>query len=182
MTLQADTDLLTRVARGDQLAFAALYDELAPKVYGLARRVLRDPAHAEEVAHEVMIEIWRTAPRFDPATGSVTGWVVAVAHRRAVDRVRSQSPAAERARRIAATSAETPYDQVADAASRSEGRQVRRCLGSLSRLQREALTLAYYGGHTYREVADLLGTALPTVTARMRDGLRRLRDELAGTP
>lgn len=177
MTLQTEADLLTRVARGDQRAFAALYDQLAPRVYGLARRVLRDRALAEEVAREVMLEVWRTAPRFDQARGSVASWVLTIAHRRAVDRVRSEQASADRLRRIAATSAETPYDQVAETATGNlDGRRVRRCLGALTRLQREAITLAYYGGHTYREVADLLGTALPTVQTRMRDGLIRLRD------
>ncbi|MDG4804967.1 ECF RNA polymerase sigma factor SigK [Micromonospora sp. WMMD980] len=175
---RAETDdLLRAVARGDEAAFERLYALISPRVYGLARRVLRDPAQAEEVAQEVLVEVWRTAARFDPARGSATSWVFTIAHRRAVDRVRSEQAGAERARRVAAGSAETPYDEVAEeAAARLERQQVRHCLDALTEVQREAITLAYYGGHSYREVAGLLDTALPTVKTRMRDGLIRLRD------
>ncbi|MFC0005955.1 ECF RNA polymerase sigma factor SigK [Micromonospora siamensis] len=170
-------DLLRAVARGDEAAFERLYAVVSPRVYGLARRVLRDPAQAEEVAQEVLVEVWRTAARFDPARGSATSWVFTIAHRRAVDRVRSEQAGAERTRKVAAGSAETPYDEVAEeAAARLERQQVRRCLTELTEVQREAITLAYYGGHSYREVAGLLDTALPTVKTRMRDGLIRLRD------
>ena len=170
-------ELLPRVARGDERAFAELYDLVSARVYGLIRRVLRDPAQSEEVAQEVMVEVWRNAGRFDPARGSATAWVFTIAHRRAVDRVRAEQAGVERVRRVAAVSAETPYDDVVEAATaRIEQQQVRRCLDGLTDLQREAITLAYYGGNSYREVADLLGTALPTIKTRMRDGLIRMRD------
>jgi RNA polymerase sigma-70 factor (ECF subfamily) len=170
-------ELLRLVARGDESAFNTLYDLLAPRVYGLARRVLRDPAQAEEVAQEALVEVWRTAPRFDPTRGSATAWVLTITHRRAVDRVRAVQASADRERRVAMSSAETPYDDVVEeATARLDQQQVRRCLQTLTNLQREALTLAYYGGHTYREVADLLDTALPTIKTRMRDGLIRMRD------
>jgi RNA polymerase sigma-70 factor, ECF subfamily len=173
-------ELLKAVARGDDTAFARLYDLLAPRVFGLARRVLRDPAQAEEMAQEVLVEVWRTAPRFDPARGSGLSWVLTIAHRRTVDRVRSEQASTDRLQKVAAASTQIPYDEVTDkVTSRLECQQVRRCLEGLTQLQREAITLAYYGGHTYREVSTLLDIALPTVKTRMRDGLIRLRDCLS---
>jgi RNA polymerase sigma-70 factor, ECF subfamily len=170
-------ELLRLVARGDEAAFNSLYELLSPRVFGLARRVLRDPAQAEEVAQEALVEVWRNAPRFDPARGSATAWVLTITHRRAVDRVRAAQASADRERRVAMASAETPYDDVVEeATARLDQQQVRRCLQSLTELQREAITLAYYRGHTYREVADLLGAGLPTIKTRMRDGLIRMRD------
>jgi RNA polymerase sigma-70 factor (ECF subfamily) len=175
-------DLLSRVGRGDEQAFTALYDLVSARVYGLIKRVLRDPAQAEEVAQEVMVQVWRTSARFDRAKGSATAWIFTIAHRRAVDRVRAEQAGAERVRKVAATSAETPFDDVVETATaRIEQQQVRRCLGGLTDLQREAITLAYYGGRSYREVAEMLGAALPTIKTRMRDGLIRMRDCLGVT-
>src|SRR5215469_622124 len=133
--------LLARVARGDQAAFATVYDHAATQVFGLVLRVVRDPAQSEEVTQEVMLEVWRTASRFDLHRGSAMAWLMTVAHRRAVDRVRSGLAAAQR---------------------------VRRCLVSMSDLQRESVTLAYYGDYTYREVAGLLGVAVGSVKTRMQ--------------
>lgn len=167
--------LLSRVARGDDRAFEQLYNMVSARVYGLARRILRDPAQAEEVAQEVLIEVWRNATRFDRTKGSATGWIFTIAHRRAVDRVRSEQAGADRMKRVATI--ETPYDDVVEeATSRLEKTQVRRCLAGLTEIQREAITMAYYGGYTYREVADLLKIGLPAIKTRMRDGLIRLRD------
>jgi RNA polymerase sigma-70 factor, ECF subfamily len=172
--------LLRAVARGDDASFARLYDLLPPRVFGLARRVLRDPAQAEEMAQEVLVEVWRTANRFDPERGSGLSWVLTIAHRRTVDRVRSEQSSTDRMQKVAAASAQIPYDEVADqVGSRLERQQVRRCLDALTELQRESITMAYYGGHTYREVSTLLDIALPTVKTRMRDGLIRLRDCLS---
>jgi RNA polymerase sigma-70 factor, ECF subfamily len=170
-------ELLRAVAQGDEAAFGRLYDMVSPRVYGLVRRVLRDPAQAEEVAQEVLVEVWRTAARFDPARGSATSWVFTIAHRRAVDRVRSEQASTERTIRTGAASIDTAYDVVADeVAGRLERQQVRHCLDDLTELQRQAVTLAYYQGHSYPQVAELVGAPLPTVKSRMRDGLIRLRD------
>lgn len=170
-------ELLRQVARGDEQAFEALYDQVSARVYGLAKRVLRDPAQAEEVAQEALVEVWRTAARFDATRGSATSWILTITHRRAVDRVRSAQAGVERERRVAARSVDTPYDDVVEEVTASlEQQQVRRCLTGLTALQREAITLAYYDGFTYREVAEKLQTALPTIKTRMRDGLIRLRD------
>jgi RNA polymerase sigma-70 factor, ECF subfamily len=167
--------LLTRVARGDQDAYAAVYDRTAGQVLGLVRTVVRDPAQSEEVVQEVLLDVWRSASRYDAELGSAKAWVMTLAHRRAVDRVRSEQKAAERELRVASSA--VAYDEVAEAVeTRLDRERVRRCLGSLTELQRESVTLAYYGGYTYREVAGLLGVAVGTVKTRMRDGLIRLRD------
>lgn len=177
----ADLDaLLLAVARGDEAAYEAVYDLTSASVLGIARKVLRDPAQAEEVMQEVMLDVWRRASAFDPALGTGTTWVMTLAHRRAVDRVRSERSHASR--EIRAARAVIDYDEVAEAVEASLDRErVRRCLGSLTTLQRECVNLAYYGGYTYAEVAGLLGVPAGTVKTRMRDGLIRLRDCL-GVP
>ena len=167
--------LLAKVARGDEAAFAAVYDQVGALVFGLARRIVKDPAQSEEVTQEVLLEVWRSASRFDPVQGSARSWLMTMAHRRAIDRVRSAQAATERDARAAL--AATDYDVVVEEVeSRLEAQRVRRCLETLTELQRESVTLAYYGGYTYREVAGLLGVAIGTVKTRMRDGLIRMRD------
>ncbi|MDJ0382468.1 ECF RNA polymerase sigma factor SigK [Streptomyces sp. G-G2] len=168
---------MARVAQGDQDAFAALYDVIAGPVFGIVLKVLRDRAQSEEVTQEVMIEIWRGAARYQPAQGSVMTWTATLAHRRAVDRVRSAQAAAHRDHNDAVGAQVRPFDEVSEQVeTRLESEQVRRCLRRLTDLQRETVTLAYYQGLTYREVAETLGTPLPTIKTRMRDGLIRLRD------
>lgn len=170
-------ELMGRVALGDQQAFAAVFEAVSGPVLGLVRTVLRDSAQSEEVAQEVLVEVWRTAARYQPARGSVMTWVLMLAHRRAVDRVRSEQAASNREQRAARLEHAAAYDEVVEQVeSRLEREQVRRCLRGLTELQRQSVTLAYYRGLTYREVAELLAVPLGTVKARMRDGLIRLRD------
>jgi RNA polymerase sigma-70 factor (ECF subfamily) len=170
------------VAKGDQQAYAELYRRMSAQIYGLVRRVLRDPAQSEEVAQEVLLAVWRTASRFDETQGSATAWVMTMAHRRAVDRVRSEQATADRHHRFGTREVEPDYDSVSDTVqTQLEREAVRGCLDSLTDLQRESITLAYYSGCTYREVAERLGQPLGTVKTRMRDGLIRLRDCLGAT-
>lgn len=170
-------DLLALVARGDEAAFERLYDHVSGSVFGLIRRVVRDQAQSEEVFQEVMLEVWRTATRFDPGKGSANTWILTLTHRRAVDRVRSAQAATHREEHVARLDTTRPFDEVSEQVNgRLEQRQVRRCLGNLTDLQRESVLLAYYQGYSYPEVASLLGLPLGTVKTRMRDGLIRLRD------
>lgn len=172
--------LLRRTALGHPDAFDELYTLFASRVYGIARRVVRDPGQAEEVAQEVFLEVWRRASRFDPTRGSAATWIMTLAHSRAVDRVRSSQSAADREVRAARADPEREVDSVSEAVEdRWERAAVRHCLSTLTHLQRESVTMAYYRGYSYPEVAQLLGAPLPTVKTRMRDGLIRLRDCLA---
>ncbi len=169
--------LLALVARGDEGAFEQLYDLVAPAVHGICLQVVRDPAQAEEVTQEVLVEAWRTASRFDAGKGSVRAWIVTMARRRAVDRVRSAQAASDRDVVAGFRGMDRDHDSVSETVEvRLEQQQVRRCLGGLTELQREAVTLAFYRGHTHREVSDLLQVPLGTVKTRLRDGLIRLRD------
>ncbi|MYR95705.1 sigma-70 family RNA polymerase sigma factor [Streptomyces sp. SID8374] len=170
-------ELMVLVARGDQDAFARVYDAVSGPVLGLVRSVLRDPAQSEEVAQEVLVEVWRTAPRFQAARGSAMNWVLTLAHHRAVDRVRSAEASAAREHKAALLDRTPAFDEVSEQVeTRLEREQVRRCLRTLSELQRQSVTLAYYRGLTYREVAELLTVPLGTIKTRLRDGLIRLRD------
>lgn len=171
--------LLGRVARGDAVAFEALYDELSAAVFGLARRVVRDPTRAEDVTQEVFLEVWRKAARFDSSLGKAKTWVLTIAHRRAVDAVRRSESHKRQDQR--GTTDEVSFDEPADTLIAAEEHgAVRECLETLTALQLESVRLAYFNGYTYNEVATLLEKPLPTVKTRMRDGLIRLRDCLEG--
>lgn len=176
------TALMMRVMAGDERAFAALYDSLAPLVYGVCLKVIRNPAQADEVAQEVFVELWRTARRFDPHRASVTTWAAVIAHRRAVDRVRAESSRDRRDDQAIQQSPTTVADIATEVVDGIDRRRVARALGSLTSVQRDAVELAFYGGHTHAEIAGLLDVPLGTVKTRIRDGLIRLRDALGERP
>ncbi|MEZ0577645.1 ECF RNA polymerase sigma factor SigK [Nocardioides sp. MH1] len=171
--------LLQQSARGDRAAFAALYDGTASRVHGLVLRVVRDPAQAEEVTQEAFLEIWRTASRFDPARGGALSWMMTIAHRKAVDRVRSAEASSRRDTTYQQQNQTIDHDATADAAQASlEARRVRAAVAQLTDVQREAIQLAYFGGYTHTEVAALLDLPVGTAKTRIRDGLIRLRDTI----
>jgi RNA polymerase sigma-70 factor (ECF subfamily) len=174
----ADLDaLLRRVAQRDVEAFASFYDHTRARVFGLVTRVLRDPGYSEETTQEVYLQVWQNATNYNPSAGSPLAWLMTLAHRRAVDRVRSEQAASQRESRYGAANVETPADRVAEAVIHlDEKRQVTQCLDSLTDAQRECIQLAYYEGLTYVQVSDRLAANLATIKSRMRDGIRGLRN------
>lgn len=169
--------LLRRVAHHDSEAFAALYDATRSRVYGMVTRVLRDRGYSEETTQDVYLQVWRTAESYDPASGSALAWLLTLAHRRAVDRVRSEQAASQRDSRYGAATVERETDHVVDAVISGEERQrVTSCLDGLTGVQRECIELAYYQGLTYVQVSERLSANLATVKSRMRDALRGLRN------
>ena len=177
--VDAAGDLLLRVADGDQAAFAALYDMLSPRAFGLILRVLVDRSQSEEVLQEVFLEIWQSAARFAPNKGQGRSWVLTIAHRRAVDRVRSSQASTDRDVKAGFRDIGVAHDGVAEEVElRIEGQRVSQALAALPDPQREAITLAYFGGYSQSEIAALVGAPLGTVKTRMRDGLSRLRVEM----
>lgn len=172
-------ELLQLVAGGDQAAFTRLYDMLSARVFGLILRVLVDRAQSEEVLQEVFLEVWQSAARFAPNKGQGRSWVLTMAHRRAVDRVRSSQSSTDRDVRAGFRDMGVPHDGVAEQVElRIEGRRVATALAALPDAQREAITLAYYGGYSQSEIAALVGAPLGTIKTRMRDGLSRLRTSM----
>ena len=171
--------LLRRCALGDEAAFGQVYDLTARRVYGLVLRVVRDPAQAEEVTQEVYLQAWRTAARYDETKGSALAWLMTLAHRRAVDRVRAAEAASRQDTTYHQHMHAVPHDATAEAAESSlEARRVRTALTQLTTVQREALELAYFGGYTHTEVATMLDLPVGTAKTRIRDGLIRLRDAM----
>lgn len=174
--------LLRRAATGDETAFAELYDAVSPRLFGLVRRVVRDPAQSEEVTQEVFLEIWRHSARFDPSKGGAMSWMLTIAHRKAVDRVRAAEAARSRDEGYGASTQEVTHDSTAEAVvERLDAERVHRALGTLTPVQRQALELAYLSGYTHTEVASMLDLPLGTAKTRIRDGLIRLRDTLGVT-
>ena len=172
-------ELLRLSSRGDEQAFARLYDATSARVFGLAVRVVRDPAQAEEVTQESFLEIWRTASRFDPERGSALSWLLTITHRKAVDRVRSAEAATRRDATYHEQNQPVEHDSTAEAAHASlEAHRVRGALATLTEVQREAVGLAYLGGYTHTEVATMLDLPVGTAKTRIRDGLIRLRDAM----
>ena len=170
---------LKAASRGDQQAFARVYDATSSKVHGLILRVLRNPAMAEEVSQECYLEIWRQSSRYEPDRGSALAWMLTIAHRRAVDRIRAVEASDRRDVHYEQASRSVEHDSTAEAAeSRMEAHRVRAALQGLTEAQREAIELAYFGGYTHTEVASMLDLPLGTAKTRIRDGLIRLRDTM----
>ncbi|KRE54763.1 RNA polymerase subunit sigma [Phycicoccus sp. Soil748] len=173
------SELLRACALGDESAFARLYDAVSSRVYGLVLRVVRDPAQSEEVAQEALLDIWRTSARFDPERGSAVSWMLTIAHRKAVDRVRSAQASTDREDSYGSRNQERSFDQTVETVERRlDAQRVRNAMDVLTDTQRKAVELAYFGGYTHTEVASLLGVPLGTAKTRIRDGLIRLRDTL----
>jgi RNA polymerase sigma-70 factor (ECF subfamily) len=174
--------LLELVGTGDQAAFSALYDQVAPRLLGLVRRLIQDHAQSEEVTQEVFLEIWQTAPRYSPEKGSALSWMFTLAHRRAVDRIRAAQASRDRDVRIGIRDHVQEAESVTEIVEvRIEHERVTKALAELTDLQRQAVTLAYYGGFSHREVAEQLSVPIGTVKTRLRDGMIRLRDALGVT-
>lgn len=175
-------ELIQRCADGDHAAFTRLYDMLSARAFGLILRVLVDRAQSEEVLQEVFLEVWQSASAFTPKKGQGRSWVLTIAHRRAVDRVRSSQASSDRDVRAGYREMASQPEGVAEQVElRIEGRRVARALSSLPEAQREAITLAYYGGYSQSEIAALVGAPLGTIKTRMRDGLSRLRGAMGVT-
>jgi RNA polymerase sigma-70 factor (ECF subfamily) len=170
-------DLLHRSGLGDEAAFAEFYDATSARAYGLALRVVRNPAHAEEVAQEAYLDAWRSSARYDAGRGSAVGWFLTIVHRKAVDRVRSVEAATARDEGWNRETAPVDHDQTVESAHASlEAARVRGAVATLTDVQRQAVELTYFGGYTHTEVAALLDVPLGTAKTRIRDGLIRLRD------
>ena len=186
---QDDLELVRRLQAGDRTAVVDLYERFRRPAFALARRVLGDDTMAEDVLQDVFLSVWRDPWAYERGRGSFASWLLAVVHHKAVDAVRREE---SQRRRTAQAGDElmlaepmATRDVEEDAWSRVVAEQVRSALGALTAPQREALTLAYYGGYTQREVAALTGAPLGTVKTRMLAGMRRLKEELgrlAGGP
>lgn len=168
--------LLTEIAAGNRESFARFYDLTCDRVFGMALKVLRDRGFAQDTTQEVFLQVWQDARRFDAARGSAVTWVIMLAHRRAVDRVRTENACIHRESTHAARHQIGPVDYVSDEViDRMDRAAVHDRMTQLTAAQREAIELAFFNGCTYQEVANVLGVALPTIKSRIRDGLIRMR-------
>jgi RNA polymerase sigma-70 factor (ECF subfamily) len=173
-----DVGLVIAVARYDADAFAEAYRRHAGAVFGLAQRLLWELALAEELVQEIFLRLWEHPERFDPARGSLRSFLLMDAHARCVDRIRSDSRRKEREERSARADMVSEYDLDLEAHDLDIAEQVREVMSSLSDGERRAIELAYFGGHTYREVARILDQPEGTIKSRIRTGLTRLRAQL----
>jgi RNA polymerase sigma factor (sigma-70 family) len=172
----SDEALVLLAARSEQSALAELYDRYARPAYGLALRILRDEALAEDAVQEAFLSLWRTASRFVPERGKASTWILTLVHRKAVDIVRREQ---RRRMDVLAEEAEAPTGGADDEAwLRLQRERVQHALRQLPDQQREAIELAYYGGFTQSELAERLGQPLGTIKSRMFGGLARLRELL----
>lgn len=179
----SDHAVLVSVAQGDTAAFARLYDRFAAPVYGLCRRILRDDDYAEDATLQALLDVWRSAPRYDPSRANPLTWALTIAHRRAVDHVRALRAATQHEARAVSHGYTPTVDTVIDTVlARAEHQQLHAGLAALTARQREALEIIYYQGHTHTEAAALLGIPLGTVETRTRDTLRSLRTTMVDAP
>jgi len=176
-------ELLARIATGDREAFGRFYDAYAPLAFGLIRRILPQPGDAEDVLQEVFWEIWRLAPRYEPARGAPAAWVLTRARSRAIDRLRSLRRREEvGVESIDVAAAPSRTERADDPSSRVPDRElVRGAMGALVPAQREVIELAFFGGMTHTEIAARLRQPLGTVKTRMRSALKHMREQLART-
>ena len=175
----SDAQLVTSIARYSEVALAEAYRRHGGAVYGLAKRVLQNPADAEDVTQEVFLRLWNQPDRFDASRGSLRSFLLAQAHGRAVDAVRSTSSRRQREARDALRTAGAAYDMQREVWDLAVADQVARAMGELPEEERRAIELAYFDARTYREVAAMLDQPEGTVKSRIRNGMRRMRAALA---